>query len=163
MLLGSRMYTDMYDDPDGINVLLARMTSLYLELTKKWQKLCPPYSSDMSVEWGLLHRGLTMLRNDAVMNISPDMYRELVLKYDDSLLFYLGGGIHFCGRGDHYIGIAAESKRLDCVNLSQPHLNNMEKIYQSTIDRGIPIIGMPRAEVDRALSAGRPLRGRVQT
>lgn len=163
MLLGSRVYIDLYDDPDGINVLLARMTSLYLELTKKWQKLCPPYSSDMSVEWGLLHRGLTMLRNDAVMNISPDMYREFVEKYDSSIFFYLGGGMHFCGRGDHYIDIAAGIKNLSCINMSQPHLNDMEKIYKHTIDRGILIVGMPRAEVDRALAAGRPLRGRVQT
>ena len=163
MLLGSRIYTDMYDDPDGINVLLARMTSLYLELTKKWQKLCPPYSSDMSVEWGLLHRGLTMLRNDAVMNISPDMYREFVEKYDSSIFFYLGGGMHFCGRGDHYIDIAAGIKNLSCINMSQPHLNDMEKIYKHTVDRGILIVGMPRAEVDRALASGRPLHGRVQT
>ena len=41
MLLGSRIYTDMYDDPDGINVLLARMTSLYLELTKKMAEALP--------------------------------------------------------------------------------------------------------------------------
>ena len=31
--------------------------------------------------------------------------------------------------------------------MSQPHLNDMETIYQNTVDRGIPLLGFP---ADRA-------------
>ncbi len=39
----------------------------------------------------------------------------------------------------------------------------MEKIYASTIDRGIPIIGMPEDEILRAQAAGRDLKGLVHS
>ena len=71
--------------------------------------------------------------------------------------------MHFCGRGDHYIGAACEIEGLSGVNMSQPELNDMEKIYAATIDQGKVIIGMPEPEIARAGACGRPLRGRVQS
>ena len=71
--------------------------------------------------------------------------------------------MHFCGRGDHYIGAACEIEGLSGINMSQPELNDMEKIYAATIDQGKIIIGMPEAEIARAGDCGRPLRGRVQS
>ena len=47
--------------------------------------------------------------------------------------------------------------------MSQPHLNKMDVIYKHTIERGIPIIGMPEAEVLRAREAGVNLRGLVHS
>ena len=40
-------------------------------------------------------------------------------------------------------------------------MNDMEKIYRNTIDRGLIIFGLLQSEVDRALGEGRNLRGRV--
>ena len=49
------------------------------------------------------------------------------------------------------------------INLSQPELNDMEKIYRATVDREKIIIGMPAAEIERAGREGRPLYGRVHS
>ena len=77
------------------------------------------------------------------MNISPDIYREFPFKYDSHLLEYFGGGIvHFCGRGDHYIDIVTEAKGLYGINLSQPHLNDMDKIYSATVSKGKKILAL---------------------
>ena len=85
------------------------------------------------------------------------------MPWDQKVFRELGGGMHFCGRGDHYIGSACALENISCINMSQPELNDMEKIYSASVDRGIPIIGMPAPEVRRAAAAGRELHGLVQS
>ena len=53
--------------------------------------------------------------------------------------------MHFCGRGDHYIDILCAQPQLYGINMSQPHLNDMETIWRATVDRGISVIGFPAA------------------
>lgn len=163
MLWGGDIYIAMYEDEDLVHDMLGYMTQVYLEFSAKWLQLNPGFDASHSVDWGLLHRGGTMIRNDASMNISGDMYKEFVMPYDQKIISALGGGVHFCGRGDHYVQHVGDIKGLGCLNLSQPHLNDMEKIYASTIDRGIPIIGMPEDEILRAQAAGRDLKGLVHS
>lgn len=163
MLWGGDIYIAMYEDEDLVHEMLAYMAEVYLAFTAKWQAIYPAFDQDHSVEWGLLHRGGTMIRNDAAMNISGDMYKAFVLPYDQKIIHALGGGVHFCGRGDHYIEHVGAIEGIACINLSQPHLNDMEKIYHSTIDQGIPIIGMPEDEISRAVAAGRDLKGLVHS
>ena len=80
---------------------------------------------------------------------------------DQKIIAAVGGGIHFCGCGHHYIQHVASIQGLSCVNLSEPARNDMEKIYANTSDRGSIIFGLLSEEVERALRAGRDLRGRV--
>ena len=83
------------------------------------------------------------------MNLSPDFYREFALKYDRYLLDHYGGGVvHFCGRGDHYIDILASVKSLVGVNISQPHLNDMDKIYGALLSNNKKILSIPKAAAE---------------
>lgn len=82
------------------------------------------------------------------MNLSPDFYREYALKYDAQLLDYFGGGVmHYCGRGDHFVPILAKEKSLTGINLSQPHLNDMDVIYKAAAENGKKIVMLPPKEV----------------
>ncbi|MDR1575647.1 MAG: uroporphyrinogen decarboxylase family protein, partial [Treponema sp.] len=161
LLWGSELYLDIFDERETVCAALGFFTDVIIAFLKKFHALFPPFDSDCSVEWGLLHRGGVIIRNDAVMNISGDMYREFVKPHDQRIISVFGGGIHFCGKGDHYIEHISEIRGISTVNLSQPEYNDMEIIYQNTVDRGIVIIGLPHAEVKRASAAGRNLRGRV--
>lgn len=163
MLSGSELYYALYDEPELVHAALAFMTELYIDYTRRWQAICPPYDDEHSIEWGLMHRGHTILRNDAIVNLSSKMYREFAMPYDARVFKALHGGMHFCGRGDHYIQAACELKELSCINMSQPELNDMDKIYDATVEQGIIIIGMPEPEIARAARSGRDLRGRVQS
>ena len=72
------------------------------------------------------------------MNLSPDLFREFIQPYDTRLLEALGGGaVHFCGTGDHFVQLLAQTPLLSAVDMSQPHLNNMEKILSALPDQGI--------------------------
>ena len=52
--------------------------------------------------------------------------------------------MHFCGRGDHYIGVLSEVPGLTGVNLAQAEYNDMETIYRHTVDKGIKILILNR-------------------
>ena len=160
-LWGSDIYTDIIDEPETIHAALDFFTDVFIAFLKKYHALCPPFDAEHSVEWGLLHRGKVIIRNDAVMNISGDMYREFVMPQDQRIIDVFGGGIHFCGKGDHYITHISEIRGISTFNMSQPEYNDMEIIYQNTIDKGIVIIGLPGSEVERAVAAKRNLAGRV--
>lgn len=158
---GSSVYLDFYDDEETIEQALDYFTDIYIDFTKKWKQLCPDFDGEHAVEWAMLHRGGTIIRNDAAMNISGGMYEEYVRPRDQRIIDIFGGCIHFCGKGDHYIQKVSEIRGLSGINMSQPDWNDMETIYRNTVDKGLEIIGMPAAEVERAAAAGRPLRGLV--
>jgi uroporphyrinogen-III decarboxylase len=158
------------DAPDVMKRLLGLVTETYVACMKAWQDVVPSQNSGgggHAVHWSLMHRGRIMLRDDSAMNLSPAMFDEFVAPYDGRLLREFatdegeGGGIHFCGKGDHYISRAAAIEGLTTINMSQPDYNDMETIYASTVDRGIAIVGLARSTAEEALARGRDLRGLV--
>jgi hypothetical protein len=163
LLWGSELYLDIFDEPETVSGALGFFTDVMIAFLKKFRALCPPYDAGHSVEWGLLHRGGVIVRNDAAMNISGAMYREFVKPEDERLINAFGGGVHFCGKGDHYIEAVSEIPGLSTINMSQPEYNDMEIIYRNTVDKGIVIIGLPSAAAQEALASGRNLRGRVHS
>ncbi|MGN0478593.1 MAG: hypothetical protein ACI4GO_04085 [Hominenteromicrobium sp.] len=155
LMWGGGMFYAMYDDPEQVHRLLRLVTDTYTAFLDKWYRLYPP-ADEKSTHWNrLCYRGRILLRSDSAMNLSPELYAEFAYPYDAELLRHFGGGaMHFCGRGDHYIEKLCTLPELTAINLSQPHLNDMEKIYRNTVDKGILLVDFSR---DRATAdAGRP-------
>ena len=154
LLWGGEMFYAMYDEPELVHAAMSLITETYIRFMEKWFALFP-CGTEMNAHWShLRHRGRITLRCDSAMNLSPALYEEFAVPYDRILLERFGGGImHFCGRGDHYIALLCSQSMLTGVNMSQPHLNDMETIYRNTVDRGIPLLGFPadraRADVSR--------------
>ncbi len=142
LLWGAEIFYAFYDDPDMIHDLLRVVVDTYKGYLDKWFRLYPNRDG-LNVHWDFFTKGNICIRNDSSMNLSPDIYREFVFPYDNELLNYFDGGIvHFCGRGDHYIDIVTEADKLYGINLSQPHLNNMDKIYANTVGKGKKIMAL---------------------
>jgi len=161
LLWGSGLFLDVVDLPELVKELLELITETYVRFMREWERLVPP-TDGHAVHWALMHRGRIMLRDDSAMNFSPAMFDEFIRPYDARLLEeFGGGGIHFCGRGDHWIDRVPDMPGVGAVNLSQPHLNDMEIIFSNTVDRGINIIGLAREAAQAALAGGRDLCGRV--
>ena len=157
LMWGGEMFYAMYDEPELVHRLLRLVTDTYAAFLDRWYRLFPS-DGVKSTHWNrLYYRGRILLRCDSAMNLSPELYAEFALPYDAELLRHFGGGaMHFCGRGDHYIGLLGGIPELTAVNLSQPHLNDMEKIYQNTVDRGIVLADFSRkqAEADQNRPGG---------
>jgi hypothetical protein len=161
---GSEIFYAIHDEPDFVRSFLDLMTKTYAQAARAWFAMVPPSPDGYNVQWGFLHKGVLVLREDSLMNLSPQTYVDLIRPFDQELFDEFGGGyIHYCGRGDHFIPAMCEMKGLTAMNLSQPDYNDMEVIYRNTVDKGIPLIELHPDEVRRAVEAGRPLRGLVHT
>jgi hypothetical protein len=165
VIWGSGLFYDLVDQPDLVKAFLQLITETYIRFLRAWIAVQPGESAGgYSAHWGILQRGHVMLRDDSAMNLSPAMFEEFVEPYDSQLLAEFGGGaIHFCGRGDHYAPRFPHLKGLHAINLSQPHLNDMEAIFAHTVDRGIAILDLERRAAEEALARGRPLHGLVHS
>jgi hypothetical protein len=161
LLVGSAIFVDLIDRPEDLHVVLQSITRTYRLLMSRWQQLVPP-AGDWNVHWHMLHRGSIMLRDDSATNLAPSMFREFIKPYDQELLREFGGGaMHFCGRGDRFIHEAASIPGLYAVHMSQPELNDVERVCVHTIEREVNIIGLKREAGERLTREGRALRGRV--
>lgn len=161
LLWGSSVFLALMDVPELVHALLDLISETYVQFLRRWFELVPQQDG-CSPHWGMLQPGHIMLRDDSAMNLSPAMFAEFIRPYDARLLREFGGGaMHFCGKGDHYIAVASESEGLSSVNLSQPHLNDMETIYRNTVDKGIRILAFSKAVAEAAIAGGRDLRGLV--
>jgi len=160
---GSEVFYDLVDKPDLIKAFLNVITEAYIRLMKEWDAIIAP-RGNYAVHWEMLHRGHVMLRDDSAMNLSPAMYEEFVKPFDQRVFDAFGGGaIHFCGRCDHYIESMSAMRGLYAVNMSQPHLNDVEKVLRSTVDKGISVLALPRSAAEAALARGRDLKGLVHS
>ncbi len=146
LMWGCEMFYAMYDESELVHAMLSVITDTYIRFLDEWFFMFQ-CGDEMNVHWAnMRHRGRIMLRCDSAMNLSPQFYAEFAAPYDARLLAHFGGGaMHFCGRGDHYIDMLCAQPMLYAVNLSQPHLNDMETVFHAALDHGIPIIGFPSA------------------
>ena len=56
---------------------------------------------------------------------------------------------------------AMKKDGLTAINMSQPHLNDMETIYTHTVDKGLKIIAFNNQWAQKAVDANRQLHGLV--
>lgn len=156
---GSEMFLAFYDSPELVHEFLDLMVDHYISFLSAWFAAHPP-RGPYSSHWGHLIKGQVMLRDDSLMNLSPETYDEFILEREARCLRELGGGaIHYCGRGSHVIDRFPRIDGLTAVNISQPHLNDMQRVFEHTVDADLVLVGLAREAAD---SAGRDLRGRVQ-
>ena len=143
LLWGGEMFYEMYDDPDFVHSVLRNVTDTYKAFMDKWYSIVP-MREELSVHWGIFFRGGVLLRLDSAMNLSCDFYNEFSKPYDSELFDYYGGGcLHFCGKGDHYVSSLCEIEKLYGINMSQPHLNDMSKIFDAISAKNKRLFNFP--------------------
>ena len=137
LLWGSDILLGLYTNPELAHALIRKVTGQMKRVLDAWAATGihrPGYTS----YFGQLGLGGVFLRNDSATNISPAMYEAFVFPYDQEVLDHFGGGgIHFCGRGDHWIDRMSKTRGLTQVDISQPHLNDMGRMLEYTLNRGI--------------------------
>jgi len=164
LIWGSEIFLAFLDEPDVVHGLLQRITDFYIACMRRWLSIVPNFDPQVSCHWGLMHPGQIMLRDDSAMNLSPEYVAQFIVPYDQQLLEAFGGGaIHSCGRVDHWTHLLAGMKGVRAFNMSQPHLNNMEKVLRDTVDQGILLVHLDAQAARSLQAAGRPLHGRVMT
>ena len=136
LLWGSELFYALVDEPKAVHALLNKITAFISRQMNKWLELFPENRGTASY-FRHSARGSLTIRNDSAMNLSPATFEQFIAPYDQRLLNEFGGIIHFCGRGDHFVPLLARYDNITGVNMSQPHLNDMDKVFANTIDKGI--------------------------
>lgn len=159
LLWGSEMFLAFHDSPDLMRKALDLSTETYRAFARRWFDLVPP-KSKYTTHWGSAFRGRLMIRNDSLMNLSPEIYVEFIRDRDQYLFDEFGGqgAIHYCGRGDHFIEPMSQMQGLTAINLTQPEHNDMDKICRHTVDKGIKLVGL---RSDAVTGLDRPMHGQV--
>ena len=149
MCVGSSIFLAFHDEPELMLALLDRITTTYIDFLDAWFALAPSPDPEYSVHWGAMIRGHAMIRLDSGVNLSPAMLDEFSLPFDARILKKYGGGLHACGKVDHFFGPVAKLPGCHCLNMSQPEYNDMEKLYRETIDCGVRLFNHPKSEGKR--------------
>jgi hypothetical protein len=157
LLRGSELYIDFYQDRELVADALAKVAAAQIGFAR----YLSPYVSDGPSGWthqhGFAVRGPVLLRVDSAIMLSPRMYREQIAPHDEHVLRELGGGgLHSCGNVSH---IAAEYLNVpssQCLDLGQPDLNDLDKLYALAQQRRIPLLRVSVKEAE--LTSGSVLR-----
>ncbi len=97
-LRGEALYTDFYDDEDGVKELLEYCADAIIFFNEAVVSLVRKYFGDS--EYGMMYLdGKVNLSDDIATNISADMYREFCMKPTQRVIDYFGLGFmhtHSC-------------------------------------------------------------------
>ncbi len=156
LLRGSEIFVDLYEQPDWVREMLTMAAGAQVGFARHLQPLLTDSEPGFAHQHGTAMRGNILIRGDSSVNVSADMYRQQIAEHDECVMRSLdGGGIHFCGNGQHLIPSMMELPSLRCIDFGQPEMNDLDAIYAQASTRRIPLIRVRVAEEE--LVSGRVL------
>ena len=130
LLVGSRVYIDLYEGPEQVYGALEAVAVAQVGLAKLLTEQTNDGPVGMSHQHATAVRGNILIRNDSSILVSAKMYRELVAPHDGHVLTEMGGGgIHSCGRMEHLAAAYLSLPGIQCIDLGQPEMNDLDAIY----------------------------------
>jgi hypothetical protein len=156
LLRGSEVFVEMYTDPDMVQSALQAAATAQVGFARH----LAPYLNDgpegASHQHGVLVRGNILVRDDSSILIAPEMYREQVALHDEFVLNEMGGGgIHCCGSIDRHAEAFLSLSSVQCLDLGQPEMNDLDGIYRLAEERRTALIRLSVQEEE--LTSGRVL------
>lgn len=157
LVMGHRIYTDLYDNPDLVHRMLNLATETYIAFTKAQKAIIGEGNTDSYHTHARVHGGIRICE-DSPTNISPAAYLEFCRPYNEWILAEFDGGwIHYCGGGHHIFPHIISTAGLKGVNFGNPELQDLGAIYEAASERGIGIINWKSGqcpEDERAYKTG---------
>ena len=97
MIWGEDIYVAMYDEPELVHEFLALITDTTIKFVKNQKRILNESGGTMCHWWYKVKGGVRFV-DDMTTNISPRMYDEFVIPYNERIFAEFGGGyMHFCG------------------------------------------------------------------
>ncbi len=150
LLCGSAIYTEFYEHPEQIVPMLDRIADATAMLHTSFKGMA---HENLGPDAHYCHavgvKGRYLLRNDSVINISPEHYRRFVQPVDGRLASAVGGmGVHFCGAGQHQIDNFLSMPDVVSLDLGQPERIDLDRVYRKAAARKVPLlrISVPESE-----------------
>lgn len=162
MLWGSDFYGDLIEHRDTAEAFLSLLVKTYLAYL---EFLRPYLKEDVGEGCIVLHGwvlpGGCLIKSDSAIMLSPQMNREITNRYNAAILEGTGGGgIHFCGNGNHLLGVIDDTPGLTGIDMGEPHLNDLDTWLTTLADKKIAL-GRLFVSQEQALKLAREHRFRT--
>jgi hypothetical protein len=143
-LWGNEVFTAFYENPRLLQSLMHRVVDAILALEAIYRPLTTGRLDSFAHAQHLWYvPGRLMIRDDAAIMLSAEMYRRDVAPHDARLLESLGGGtLHFCGNGAHLIEPMLAVAGMKGFDFGQSPLMDIEQIYARCKTARTPIVNL---------------------
>jgi hypothetical protein len=157
LIVGSSVFEDLLTRPEQVGRALAQVARAQVGFARHLAALIRDGPEGFAHQHATMIRGRILLRDDSVILMSPEMYRDVVAAHDEFVLRELGGGgIHCCGNLGRHAAVFLERAGLECLDFGQSELNDVDAIYRLAQARGAALIRVAVSEAE--LSSGEVLR-----
>ncbi|MBM3130499.1 MAG: hypothetical protein FJ009_17960 [Chloroflexi bacterium] len=154
LLWGSAIYPAFYDEVELVRALLDKITIQMLRVYRAIIGLTREGADDgYCHQHAVMIKGNLLIRDDSMINLSPKMYRDIVLPHDQRLGDELGGiGVHFCGNGMHQVQNLLRIPSVQSLDLGQPEQNDVDALYALAAPKRVALvrISVPKSELNAA-------------
>ena len=140
LVMGPKIYTEIYDNPDRVHRLLEITSDACIRLTRAQKELIGE-GYDWSFHSQMVSRGGARVCDDTPTNLSAECYRQFPKRYNERVLRELGGGwVHYCGSGRQILPEILSTPGVMGINFGNPEMQDIAAVYEAASARKIPVL-----------------------
>ncbi len=141
-ILGPRIYTDLYDEPQMLHELLRVVTETYIAVTKAQKEaLGEGYTSGYN--WHYRLRGGARIAEDFALSISPRAYEEFVKPYNERAFApFEGGYLLYCGQGEQVLDLIMRTGGVNGILVWSEEAQDLLTISEKAKPQGVALLWM---------------------
>ena len=122
-------YVSLYDYPEKVHALLNMICETILDFVRLVKEVVPQLVP-ISWPWVWAPDGGVHISDDTMSMVSPDMYEEYGVKYNNYLSREFGGVyLHSCTMNERYFESITKNEGLRSINFAAQYSSDMESIF----------------------------------
>jgi hypothetical protein len=147
-----RAYVEMYDHPQEVRGLLARIATLHIEWAKDQLTLIPPLAGGYCTHWGIWAPGtVTRIQEDFSINMSKKMFFDFLAPYEEKIVDAIDFHVFHTHSGSPQLAEwVAELDRLKAVEVTLdpfgPTLTELIPVWNRVLEKKPLIISATLTE-----------------
>ena len=143
-LWGGEIFTAFHDRPELLRELLDLIGGTYVQVCRRVASASTAQAGDDCI---YLHfticRGGCLVKDDSSIMLSPGTYARFIRPANARVLEALGGGgIHWCGSGQHWRPEFVATEGLRCIDWGNPEKLDLPGWESTLRERRLPVVQM---------------------
>jgi hypothetical protein len=149
LIAGSGVFAELYAEPDRVAQALETVAAAQIAAARYLTRFINDGTDGFSHQHATVIKGHILLRNDSSILMSPEMYQRQIAIHDECVMGAMsGGGVHSCGNIGTHAEAFLDLDGIGCLDLGQPELNDIDRIYALARVKRIPLVRISVPEED---------------
>jgi hypothetical protein len=149
LIAGSGVFAELYAEPDRVAQALETVAAAQIAAARYLTRFINDDTDGFSHQHATVIKGHILLRNDSSILMSPEMYQRQIAIHDERVMRAMrGGGVHSCGNVGTHAEAFLDLDGIGCLDLGQPELNDIDRIYALARVKRIPLVRISVPEED---------------